>query len=130
MCCFLYRKIDFIKHIVHIGKLLQAAVKKTGLNIDVIAKKAGYKRGTYYLHIKQKNLNAGILKKYARAIGYDFSSELPEIMSSAFGEEDHVYKKQPLTLDEAIKQRDEWKEKYYALMEKYLKYVEQDNKAE
>ncbi len=128
MCCFLYKKIDIIKQSVHIGKLLQAAVKKTGLNIDVVTKKAGYKRGTYYLHIKQKNLDAGILKKYARAIGYDFSNELPHIMNTVFEEEDHVYKKQPLTLDEAIKQINEWKEKYYTLMEKYLKYVEQDNK--
>ena len=39
----------------------------------------------------------------------------------------HVYNNEPATIGEAIKQRDEWKERYYALMEKYLKLVEKGN---
>ena len=44
-------------------------------------------------------------------------------------EEDHVYKKDPATLKEALQQRDHWKDKYYALMEKFLKYIEDLKKA-
>jgi len=40
----------------------------------------------------------------------------------------YAYNNVPATIEEAIKQRDEWKEKYYALMEKYLKCVEKGNK--
>ncbi|MEO6868468.1 MAG: hypothetical protein ABI168_02415 [Ginsengibacter sp.] len=128
MCFFLYRKLEIIKKNIHIGKLLQQAVKQTGLNVDLITKKAGYKRGTFYLHIKQKDLDINILKKYALAIGYDFSREVPAISEFMLAEEDHPYAKEPTTISEAMQQRDEWKEKYYALMEKYLKYVENNGK--
>ena len=42
-------------------------------------------------------------------------------------EEGHIYNNEPTSFEEAIKQRNEWKEKYYALMEKYLKLVEKGN---
>ena len=35
-----------------------------------------------------------------------------------------LHGKEPVTIEEAVKQRNEWKEKYYALMEKYLKCIE------
>ena len=76
------------------------------------------------MHIKQKNLNLDILKKYAKAIEYDFSNEVSGLEAFAVGEEDSVYKTKPKTLKDALKQRDEWKDKYYELLEKYLKYVE------
>lgn len=42
-------------------------------------------------------------------------------------DEGHVYSNEPTSIEEAIMQRNEWKEKYYALMEKYLKLVEKGN---
>ncbi len=127
-CCFLYKNLEIIKQEVDIGKILQQAVKETGISVNVAAKKAGYKRSTYYLHIKQKDLDIKILKKYALAIKHDFSREIPAMNDFMLAEEDHPYGNDPTTMAEAIKQRDEWKEKYYALMEKYVKYVEASGK--
>ena len=38
-------------------------------------------------------------------------------------EEDHTYEKNPTTLKEALRERDEWRKLYYELMEKYVKIV-------
>ena len=54
MCCFLYKKLESIKKIIHRGKILQRVVKETGINVAVIARKAGYKRVTYYLHLNNR----------------------------------------------------------------------------
>jgi hypothetical protein len=76
------------------------------------------------LHIKQKDLNLDILKKYAKAIEYDFSNEVSGLETFVVGEEESVYKTKPKTLKDALKQRDEWKDKYYELMEKYQRLLE------
>lgn len=76
------------------------------------------------MHIKKKDLSVHILNKYARAISHDFSEDIEEINQFLTGEPDSAYSTEPVTLQEAIKQRNEWKEKYYAVMEKYLKCIE------
>ena len=124
ICWFLYKKLETIKQNVHRGEILQYAVEKTGLSIASVAKKAGYKRGTYYLHIKKKDLSVTILNKYAKAIGYDFSEDIGEMEQFILEEPETVYVTKPQTIEEAIRQRNEWKEKYYLLMEKYLKLIE------
>jgi hypothetical protein len=44
----------------------------------------------------------------------------------AVDEEDHPYKKNPTTLNEALQERDYWKDKYYELMEKYQRLLEKE----
>lgn len=75
------------------------------------------------MHIKKEDLSASILSRYAKAIGHDFSEDISE-MGQYVQEPEAVYGNEPRTLEEAIRQRNEWKEKYYALMEKYLKCIE------
>jgi transcriptional regulator with XRE-family HTH domain len=128
LCCFLYKKLESIKQNKHRGKILQQAVEKTGLSIQTVAQKAGYKRGTYYLHIKKEGLSPAILNKYGKAIGYDFSEDVSEMEHFALEEPEVIYSIEPMTLEEAIKQRNEWKEKYYMLMEKYLRCIENEKK--
>jgi hypothetical protein len=94
------------------------------MNIEVITQRAGYKRGTYYLHIKKKDLPVSILNKYAKAIGHDFSEDIDDMPSSILGEPEFIYGGEPATIEEAIQQRNQWKEKYYALMEKYVQCME------
>lgn len=94
------------------------------MNIERIAQKAGYKRITYYSHIKKKDLALSILNKYGAAINHDFSNDVPGMKALEFQEEDHSYAKTPDTLSEAIKDRDRWREKYYELLEKYQKLLE------
>jgi hypothetical protein len=45
-------------------------------------------------------------------------------------EPEAVYSSEPKTMEEAVRQRNEWKEKYYLLMEKYLKCIENEKKEE
>ncbi len=99
-------------------------MEKTGINITVITKRAGYKRGTYYSHIKKKDLSIATLRKYGKAIGHDFSEELPHLNSFMVEEEDEVYENEPKTIQQAIRQRNLWKQKYYDLMEKYVRCME------
>lgn len=82
---------------------------------------------TYYLHIRKPDLSFEILNKYSKAIGHDFSEDIPGINKFLVEEEGFSYKNEPKTLEEALKQRDDWKEKYYVLMEKYLKVVEKES---
>ena len=107
---------------------MQQAVEKTGVPIKLVAQRAGYKRVTYYLHRKTEDLSLDILAKYSRAIGHDFSEEIPGMKHFIVEDEGVIYHNEPSTIEEAIKQRNEWKEKYYALMEKYHKYIEEISK--
>ncbi|MGH2565218.1 MAG: hypothetical protein ACRDE5_11935, partial [Ginsengibacter sp.] len=86
--------------------------------------KAGYKRVTYYLHRQKENLSFDILKKYGRAIGHDFSEDIPGMEKFIVEEEGYAYKKDPLNLEDALRERDEWKDKYYVLLEKYAKIID------
>lgn len=65
-----------------------------------------------------------ILKKYGKAIGHDFSEDIHDMPSSILKEPEYIYGSEPSTIEEAIQQRNQWKEKYYALMEKYVKCME------
>ncbi|HXS55092.1 MAG TPA: hypothetical protein VN726_03145 [Hanamia sp.] len=65
-----------------------------------------------------------ILQKYPKAIGHDFSEEIDDLPSSIAEEPETLYGNQPATIEEAIQQRNHWKEKYYELMEKYIKCME------
>ncbi len=124
MCLFLYKKLEILKQKVHIGKILKSAVDKTGLSIDVVTKRAGYKRGTYYLHIKKENLDTAILQTYGKAIGHDFSEDVEGLTESNFLDAIEVYDTEPATISEAKRQRDVWREKYYALLERYVRSME------
>jgi hypothetical protein len=105
---------------VHRGQLLKRIVKNSDLSITTIAKRAGYSRATYYNHIEVKSLSLGILERYGNALGHDFSMEIPEISQiKSFTE------REPLSIQEAIMQRDQWRSKYFELIEKYKTLLEE-----
>ncbi|HVZ96681.1 MAG TPA: hypothetical protein VG847_07385 [Chitinophagaceae bacterium] len=81
---------------------------------------------TYYLHRKNPDLPLHILAKYGNAMGYDFSDEIPEMRKFSVEEHQPPYTNEPTKLEEAIRQKNEWKEKYFALLEKYLSIVDKD----
>lgn len=91
----------------------------------VLAVKAGYKRGTYYLHIKDPDLSDAILNKYAKALDYDFSQDIPGIEKQLIDEPSTEYGNEPKTLQEAKVQTDFWRQKYYELLDKYVKVIEE-----
>ena len=111
------------KHI-HRGEILKAAVKKNKLKITQVAKKSGISRGTFYNHIEDPNLPFDILERYGKILGYDFTADIPEMAKYSLEEPVEIYG-HPATIEEAIQQRDYWKNKYISLLEKHQRLIEE-----
>jgi hypothetical protein len=106
------------------GQVLATAVEATGLNKEEVALKAGYSRSSYYKHIDNPGLDFHILIAYGRAIKYDFTEDFPDMPKYVLEEPEEAYTKTP-TLEEAIRQRELWKDKYLDLLEKYNRMIEE-----
>ena len=104
---------------LHIGNLLEKIVKGSDISVETITRKLNYSRTTYYNHIKNKNLPLDILIRYGRVLGYDFSQDIPEVK-----EMENMLNSRPLSIEEAIRQREVWRARYYELMEKFNAYLE------
>ncbi len=112
---------------IHRGALLEAAVKNSSINITQMVKRMGISRGTYYNHRNDQNLSFEQLVKYGKVLKHDFSHDIPEMKQFILYEQEAPYGP-PKSLEEAVEQRDYWREKYYQLMEKYHKEVEDKKK--
>lgn len=112
---------------IHRGEVLKQAIAESGLTIKYIVAKAGYKtRASFYAHINNPDLPFSILEKYARALKHDFSEDFPEMHPQKLEDPLPNYTTlKPKTIEEAVEQRNLWKEKYYELLEKHLKLIEQ-----
>ncbi len=87
-----------------------------------MVKRMGLSRGSYYNHKSDPNLSYEQLAEYGRVLKHDFSQDLPEMKKFLMEEQEAPYTP-PKTIEEAIEQRDFWREKYYQLMEKYHRDV-------
>lgn len=114
----------------HRGELLQQIVAESGLTITFVTKKAGYSRSSYYNHIVDPDLPLEILIEYGNVLKYNFIEEFPEIFKNTLGESSQPYtpESKPDTIEEAIRQLNIWKEKYFELLEKYRAALEQQIK--
>jgi hypothetical protein len=108
---------------LHRGQVLLAAIGATRLSKEEVAKKAGYSRSSYYKHIEDPDLEFHILIAYGRAIKHDFTEEFPDMPKYVVEDPPENYSKVP-TLEEALQQRDFWKDKYLELLEKYNIMIE------
>ncbi len=61
--------------------------------------------------------------RYGKVLKYDFTADIPGMEKYQFNDE-VVPRPQPKTFHEAIEDRDYWRDKYIALMEKYNKLME------
>jgi hypothetical protein len=116
--------VSLRKNIKHRGEILRLAVNESGLSITLITKKARYSRSSYYNHVEDPELPYEVLERYGRALKHDFSEEFPQINSLRLEEEEIEYGR-PDTLEKALQQLDRYKEKYYELLEKYNKLLEE-----
>ena len=108
---------------IHRGDILKAAVKKSDLTIQQTTKRAGYSRSSYYNHIEDPYLSYDILEQYGKALRHDFTEEIPEMNKYLF-EDPSEYQIMSITFEDAIRQRDQWREKYYKLLEQFHKLAE------
>ena len=108
---------------IHRGEILKKAVKKSGIPITEVARRASYGRVTYYLHIQNPDLKPDILDKYAIAINYDFRDEVPEMVEYyELKSESKLSKFEKIESD-----RDFWREEYARILREkneLLKQVE------
>lgn len=109
---------------IHHGELLREAAAKSDLSITQIAKRAGYNRTTFYNHIVNPDLPFHILERYAKVLQFDFATVIPEMGRFKRFEEPNTLYKTPENIDEAMQQRDAWKERYYDLLERYNTMME------
>jgi hypothetical protein len=125
---FLYNSVYFFTFLqttgrnIHRGALLDKAVRESSTNISQMVKKLGISRGTFYNHTKDPNLSFEQLTKYGKVIKHDFSQDLPEMKKYAFEEADVPYGV-PRTFEEAMEQRDYWRERYYKKQEEFLRLL-------
>lgn len=61
---------------------------------------------------------------YGKALNYNFKDDFPEMPDNLMEEPEEVYS-EPATIADAVRQRDKWKEKYYSLLEKHQKLLEE-----
>lgn len=106
------------------GRILAIAVESTGLNKEEVATKAGYSRSAYYKHIAEPELDYHILIAYGKAIKYDFTEQIPDMPKYMVYDPEETYGK-PVSLEEAVRQRDMWRDKYIELLEKYNRLIEE-----
>jgi hypothetical protein len=69
---------------IHRGKVLHQAADAHPSSIKDIVEATGYKYGTFFKHIKTKDLSFSIIAKYGRAMQRDFSVEFPEMAEMPF----------------------------------------------
>ena len=106
---------------IHRGEVLEAVVKRSDLTISETVKRAGYSRSTYYLHINNAQLSYDILESYGKVLGHDFTEHFPDMVKYV----SFNTPKESVTLEQAIRERDQWKDKYFNLLEKYNVLVEE-----
>ncbi len=109
---------------IHRGEVLEKAVQQSDLSKTIIAKRAGYTRSSLYIHCSKADLPFDILERYGKALGFDFTTIFPEMITYISFEEPEAQYKQALTFEQMVKQRDQWRNKYYDLLEKYNRLIE------
>lgn len=108
----------------HRGEVLQSAVKKSRIKITQLVKRMNISRGTFYNHKEDPNLPFEILEQYGKVINYDFTNDFPEMQKYTL-EEPELPLGEPVTLEEAIKQRNYWRSESDHWKGKYIKLLEE-----
>lgn len=121
-CVYFFNLLKTKGRNIHRGEILEAAVKESPITITKLTRQMGISRGTYYNHISDPHLAFEQLVKYGRVLKHDFTQDFPEMKKYTF-EEPEIHYSTPLTIQEALEQRDYWKDKYYQLMEQFHKVV-------
>lgn len=101
------------------GKILEKVFKSSGFSLTELSKRVAYDRTTVYRHFAKADLEFPILLKYGKALNHDFSVEFPELASYFSKVEEPMAAYSSFSLAEALKERDYWKDKYIALLEKH-----------
>lgn len=129
MYIFLYSSVHFFISLKtkgkykHRGEILQATVKKSRMKITELVKRMNISRGTFYNHKEDPHLSYETLEEYGKVLKYDFTADFPE-MQKYLLEEPEAFYGEPSTLEQAIKQRNYWRDQADLWKDKYIKLLE------
>ena len=98
---------------VHMGKLVEKVIKKTGANVTELASAMGVSRRTIYNWYKEEVISASILNKLSQEIGYEFTPNGNVISPAAIETDEHVENKVTSQDDKY------WQTRYIELLERY-----------
>ena len=104
---------------MHRGALLERVVKSSAMPVKQVVSAMHLSRMSFYNHVKDKDLPREVLHEYGRSLCYDFSRDLTDIR-----EIDHILSIEPSTLEEAIRQMEAWRERFYQLVEEFHAYLD------
>jgi hypothetical protein len=99
---------------IHMGQLLERAIRKTGFRITEIAAALGISRRTIYNWFKLEVIDESIMGRISDVIRHDFSSGKPNAMISLRNADSSPLK------DDAY-----WKDKYKNLLERYSNLIKE-----
>lgn len=112
----------------HIGEILDFVAENHALPKVNIIEMAGYaSQSTYYKHIVRNDLPFKILYKYARAMNYNFSKEIPEFTNWLKNNNLVIADVSNDKIETLALERDQWKEKYYEQMKEYNELMKEHN---
>jgi transcriptional regulator with XRE-family HTH domain len=99
---------------VHMGELLERAIRRKGLNITDLAAALNITRRTLYNWFKQEVIDEVIMERISEVINYDFSNNPvnPNIGKTAVIE--------PVL----VKDEEYWRNRYVDLLERYAKLLQ------
>lgn len=109
---------------MHRGKILHEATKVHPSSIKEIVEGTGYKYGTFFKHIKTKDLSYSIIAKYAKVMRKDFSVEFPEMASMSFVLAPESYGSE-LSIEQLKISLQDIQTKYSNLLEKHTSIMEE-----
>jgi predicted transcriptional regulator len=94
---------------LHHGLIVEKVVRRSGMSLSHLARLLNVNRRSIYNWFNQQRLSIDLILSIEKAIGYDFSNEIPE------------YSKYRVSIMKPVEdnQSEVWKMKYVDLLEKY-----------
>ncbi len=104
----------------HRGEIIEKAIRNSGIPLTAIARRIGKSRQWIYLLFQNPNVPLHIVVQIGKIIYYDFNEEINGLSAGNYNLINSQH--------ELSKEEESWKEKYYKLMEEYLKLLKKESK--
>lgn len=102
---------------LHEGKILEKAIRNSGVSIAFIAKKINYSRRHLYNLFENELISIELFNNIGKIINHDFTNEVKKIKKLS-AQNSNSHEKEILY----------WKNKYLEILEKYNKLLEKNSK--
>lgn len=112
----------------HRGEIVEKVVRASNMSLTKISKQIGYDRSSMYNFFENPDLPFDIILLIGKAIKHDFRIEFPELFIQ--DPADIVSEPEPkyLALNDCLREKEEWRNKYYTLLEEHTTLLRSMNK--